>query len=446
MSSGVRNSIGQLNAENLLNFLRGHIFVHEEYFAAHKYNRVLSFCDYSNTPLEGTNGGLKYGYFAVEPHMKISKSASYMIVQDECKHNIRRRTAYENQFKTKLYDMHVGDSKETKHITPKALGEMRQQIQLGHSYCSIRLDRSKWLVRTGGDFIETASLYRLPRFLRFRYVTMEERQGFVCTCPFTSMYGLPCRHIAHVIQYYSKTPFFFSHRDVDIRWWTTYANFAAIMEPSNLDHNEQAIREQLRCIRHSLMLTVGNGADILEFVAPMYVHGNETSKAMQGISLNVARANFFTTDLSHPSNYDHDVVEAALVTLQSTYVGIKKTFMLTCDSDDSGGDVQSDDFDDDGDDGYNGRIFAANEEHGRKSDRFLEMRSIFKELMSHLENVDDEYYNRVKEQMEQRVGEAHVYSIERTRSSNKNNGTLISCMPIDNTNTTRKHKRQQTNH
>lgn len=311
MSTGVRNSIGAQNAEKLLNFLRDHIFVHEDYFAANKYNRVRSFCDYSNTPLEGTNGGLKYGYFAVEPHMKISKSASYMIVQDECKHNVRRRTAYDNQFKTKLYDMHVAGSKETKHITPKALGEMRRQIQRGHTYCSIRLDRSKWLVRTGGEFIESANLHRVPRFLRYRYVTLEDSHGFVCTCPFTSMYGLPCRHIAHVIQYYSKTPYFFSHRDVDIRWWTTYANFAAIMEPSNIDDNEQVIREQLWRIRRSLVTSVGNGADILEFIAPMYVHGSETSQKMQDISLDVAKANFFNTDLSHPSNYDNDAVECS---------------------------------------------------------------------------------------------------------------------------------------
>jgi hypothetical protein len=67
-SAHVRNSIGELNASNLLNFLRDHVFVHEDYFAANKYNCIRSFGDYSNTPLEGTNGGLKYGYFAFEPH------------------------------------------------------------------------------------------------------------------------------------------------------------------------------------------------------------------------------------------------------------------------------------------------------------------------------------------------------------------------------------------
>ena len=188
MSSHVKNCIGEANASNLLNFLRDHVFVHENYFAAYRYNYYRSFCDYSNTPLEGTNGGLKYGDFAVLPNMKISKSASFMICQDECKHNNRKRAAHENQFKTKLYNLHIDGNNETKRIVPKALGEMQQQIERGHSLCSLRLDASTWIVRTGA--VETKELRILPQFLRFRYVRKDNDGGFTCTCPFTTMYGI----------------------------------------------------------------------------------------------------------------------------------------------------------------------------------------------------------------------------------------------------------------
>lgn len=60
-SVGVLAAIGQTNVNHILNFLRDHIFVHEEFFAAYRYNQHRTFLDYSNTPLEGTNGGLKYG-------------------------------------------------------------------------------------------------------------------------------------------------------------------------------------------------------------------------------------------------------------------------------------------------------------------------------------------------------------------------------------------------
>ena len=59
-SNHVADKVGNNNADGILNFLRGHVFTHEEFFAAYKYNNTHYFCDYSNTPLEGTNGGSKY--------------------------------------------------------------------------------------------------------------------------------------------------------------------------------------------------------------------------------------------------------------------------------------------------------------------------------------------------------------------------------------------------
>lgn len=436
--------------------------MHEEFFAAYKYNFLRSFCDYSNTPLEGTNGGLKYGYFAVEPHMKISKSASYMICQDEYKHDIRKRTAYNNQFKTKLYDICFNDNKETKHITPKALGEMRRQIHQAHSYCSIRVNCSTWIVRDGREPLRTASLRLVPQFLRFRCVKKDIGRGFICTCPFTSMYGIPCRHVAHVLQYYCKSCYVFSHHDVDVRWWTTYANFVAIMEPSTSDNGEGTIREKLQRIRRSVELKIGDTADLSDFVDPTYKHGDLTSESMKGLPFDVANTNLFPDQMSHPTNYNHLEVEIALEFLRNTHGGIKKTFTLRCDSDDDGdndggdgGDVMLCDGADDDDTNdrrsdvnttlfnYSTRTVAADEEVGKKSDRYMEMKSIFKQLMSHLEDVDDEYYNRVKKQSEHQVTEAHEYVIRKTRSYNKNQSTLLSCLPINDGNTTRKHKRQE---
>ena len=115
-SEHVRGLIGRNNVGGILNFLRGHVFVHEEYFASYKYNRHRSFLEYSNTPLEGTNGGLKYGYFAVQPHMKISTSASYMICQDELRHTEQKRNAHNNSCNTKLHNLNVEGSKETIRI------------------------------------------------------------------------------------------------------------------------------------------------------------------------------------------------------------------------------------------------------------------------------------------------------------------------------------------
>ena len=86
-SKHVADKIGNNNADGILNFLRGHVFTHEEFFAAYKYNNTHYFCDYSNTPLEGTNGGLKY------------------YNQDENKYVNKTRMSYSNFSKTKWYGL-----------------------------------------------------------------------------------------------------------------------------------------------------------------------------------------------------------------------------------------------------------------------------------------------------------------------------------------------------
>ena len=449
-SGNVKNSIGELNAANILNFLRDHVFVHEDFFAACHYNMVRSFCDYSNTPLEGTNGGLKYGYFAVEPHMKISKSASYMITQDEVKHDIRRRTAYNNQFKAKVYEVHLSDSKETKNITPKALGEMRQQIRQADFYCSIRIDSSTWLVRNGR---ESADVLRLvPRFLRFRRVKKDNGRGFVCTCPFTSMYGIPCRHVAHVLQFYCTTPYTYSHRDVDVRWWTTYSNFVAIMEPSTMTQQQERIREQLLLIRRSVDVTVGKQADVANYIGPTYVHGNQTSESMKGISFEVARTNLFSDGLSHPTTYKQSDVELALAFLRNSHGGIKKTFELQCESDDDYGnsfqlyDDGNDDDDDynDANDTFTNRCLTSEQEgRSKPANRYERLLSVNKELGSLIEDCDEEVFITVLKRAEDSVAQVRANIIHRQKKSNDPNEILCSVNPSLVTNRIRKHRRQQ---
>ena len=75
-----------------------------------------------------TNGGLKYGYFAVKSNMTISKSTSNIIRQDESKSSETVRLAHNHFSKTKLYDLHREGIAEANKVVPNALGEMKEQI------------------------------------------------------------------------------------------------------------------------------------------------------------------------------------------------------------------------------------------------------------------------------------------------------------------------------
>jgi hypothetical protein len=73
-----------------------------------------------------------------------------------------------------------------------------------------------------------------------------------------------------------------------------------------------------------VILKIGHSADMIDFVAPSYVHGSLTSELMKRISFDVARADLFRDNLACLVNYNHDAVDTALTFLQNTHGGVKK--------------------------------------------------------------------------------------------------------------------------
>jgi hypothetical protein len=492
----------------ILSFLRGHVFVHEDYFASHKYNRHRCLRDYSNTPLEGTNGGLKYGYFAVQPHMKISTSASYMICQDEHRHAEQKRTAHVNSCNTRLYNLHVKGSKETTRIVPKAVGEMQRQIELADTYFSLQTDDSAWLVRTGkGDGINVETRL-IPIFRRVRKVKRFDHGGFECTCTYTPMYGIPCRHIAHVIQCYCTEEYLFNHHDVDVRWWTAYADFVVLKSPSSLNHAELEIRERLLETKRTFKLRIGREAKMKKFQVETIVYGPGVEMdSLASLPMGSAKEMFFDV-ASYPRNYNQEQVDHAVFHLNNTYGGIKMIYggenedvsnmdNASGDNGDDGGDNDDNGGDDDddngGDDDYDGgdddigggndnvgdnynngdigdsddntgividdcgdksmpsvgidfsrRNVAEQENGGAAGPRYLEMLGTIKELFSFMENCDDDFYAKYKEEIEDQVCRARRNVISHRKK--KDQGMLISCKPTNIKNTERKHRKQHVNY
>lgn len=485
--------IGRTNVGHILNFLRGHIFVHEDHFASYIYNRHRTLLEYSNTPLEGTNGGLKYGYFAVQPHMKISTSASYMICQDEYRHTEQKRTAHVNSCNTKLYNLDVEGSKEANRIVPKALGEMQKQIALGHMYCSLRMDSTTWLVRIGKDETIDLTTRMIPVFRRIRKVQRMDPGGFRCSCPFSSTFGIPCRHVAHVLRCYSSELYLFDHHDVDVRWWATYADFVASKTPSSLNDKEMEIKERLLDIRQNFKLEIGRKAKTEAFHMKKFVCGQDVSTSLNGMSLATATQNIFSDVVSYPCNYSRNHVDQAVVALKNTYGGINMTYCRSDDFDgddidDSGGvDIDHDDIsggniddgngddndgggalDDGGDDGYidsntlgigaidnvnaiddatmidyADRIVTRPEARYNTGPRYTEMQNPIKELFSFIENCDAEFYDQYKKDFEETLCRARRNVISQQKRKDQLKGSILSCMPTNVKNTERKHKKQR---
>ena len=454
-SNGTSVDIGRENCGHILNFLRGHVFVHEEYFASNKYNRHRSLLEYSNTPLEGTNGGLKYGYFAVQPHMKISTSASYMICQDEYRHTEQKRTAHINSCNVRLYNLNVKGSKETNRIVPKAVGEMQKQIDLADTYCSRRIDNTTWLVRTGNNEAIDPTKILIPRFRRVRKVQRMVHGAFECSCPFTTMYGIPCRHVIHVLQHFSLEVYSFNHHDVDVRWWTTYADFVAVKTPSSLTDAEAEIKARLQHTRQHFKLKIGKEAKIEDFGTKAFALGENLSEAL--LQIVTQELSSLTDVASHPCNYDHDKVDKAVFHLNNMYGGVKVMYGGDGDdNDDIGNNDSNNGCDDDNTLGicgmdddqcslidYTNRVVTVAEGRPAGGPRFLEMKNPIKELFSFLENCDEEHYANYKQEVEDQVSRARRNIISHQKSKDTAKGNMISCMPTNKLNTERKHRKQQ---
>ena len=74
---------------------------------------------------------------------------------------------------------------------------------------------------------------------------------------------------------------------------------------------------------------------------------DDAIRSMKGISLEVAKTDLISVDLSYPTTYKQTDVELALAFLRNTHDGIEKTFELLCETDDDGNSFQQYGDDDD---------------------------------------------------------------------------------------------------
>jgi hypothetical protein len=444
--------IGRANADGIVTFLRDHVFKHEDRFAANVYNSCRSLGDYSNTPLEGTNGGLKYCNFAVKPNMPISKSASYMICQDESKHNEKIRTAYNNFSKTRLYGFEGDAGKATKRIVPGALGEMANQIDLASSLCSIRSDDASWMVRIAKESNNISSSELIPRFYRTRKIQRDEFGGFHCSCPYTNMYGIPCRHVVHVVQSYCSEAYYFSHHDVDIRWWTPYSFLVALKDPLSLDEEERAIKAELIRLRLCRKLCIGRDVVLEPFHGEVYVCGSKViNSELTRLSVEEATARLFVEeDVSYPVNYERHLVDSALMSVNEGYNGLKMMYSLSYKDD---GNIH-DDWDTNTMVGNSGSIELTTDFSSRvierpmlKIDHHQVMKSVYKSLWDAFENCTDEFFHMMKEECEAASREMMIrvqqHIVQNSGKVNISNGGTVSCRPTNVVNVPKEHKKQK---
>jgi SWIM zinc finger len=270
----------------ILDFLRNHVFPLEDYFAAHHFRDIRCFDEYSNTPLEGTNGGLKYCENAVLPSMGMDKAAVTIIGQDQTKGDSTKRKASTAFHKTPVYT----DTETSRHITQVAECTLQGQLGQAKNYASLRTDEMTWLVtRSALRAANDLGSLLPPMFDRMRRVTLDNKGVLDCDCGYTKRNGIPCRHIAHVAYKYSPDDYKgFTYQDTSMRWYTSFAKFVAVDDSSDLDEHSLNLRTKLTTIRETQGANHPKAPILASTLTPIYNFGSGSSARFKDYTLELS--------------------------------------------------------------------------------------------------------------------------------------------------------------
>ena len=130
-------------SNNISTFVRQHVTTHENYFLFCHRNSVRHYGEYSNTPLEGTNFGIKHASISTHPGLSMDNSMVILSVQSDkhvCKTN--GKVIQANKRNCVNY-------KETVHrrLTLMASSMLSNLVTHSSKYDSIRINTNEWLVR-----------------------------------------------------------------------------------------------------------------------------------------------------------------------------------------------------------------------------------------------------------------------------------------------------------
>jgi hypothetical protein len=298
-------------------FLRRHVLHIEDYFASHYYRNVRCFDEYSNTPLEGTNNGVKHCTHGVSGNMPLRIASVNMVQQDADKLLSKKMSLHAELHKYRLCNL---NEKGGSLITKNAFGQLKTQVEEGQNYASVRTGQTTWnIIRSTDRTKETI----LPVFERKRLVTWNAEGLLSCDCGYTKRWGMPCRHIAHVVEFYSnEKKCRFTHHDVDIRWWTIHAQLMVAMDANSMEPKEQEIRRNLGRIRELQQKQqypiVHN---LCNFHGVEFNHGKNSNIRFKNMSVDSA-VNIFNTSKSMVLNYVEKNTCTGIVGLKNTvYLG-----------------------------------------------------------------------------------------------------------------------------
>lgn len=285
-SESTVESIGSQSSADIVTFLRRHVLHIEDHFASFHYHNIRCFDEYSNTPLEGTNNGLKHCTHGVRGNMPLRIASVNMVQQDTDKLQRKKMSLHADMHKHRLCDLYEEGGSL---IVKNAFGQLKKQVKEGHNYASVRTGQTTWIVMRSTDRVANV----LPVFERKRSVTWDVDRSVSCDCGYTNRWGIPCRHIAHVVEFYSNNKICcFTHHDVDIRWWTIHASIMIESDAKTMEPQEKNIRKNIEQICEFQRRKYPIVDNLCEFHGVEFKVGKNSNDRFKNMNLDLAIETF----------------------------------------------------------------------------------------------------------------------------------------------------------
>ena len=222
-SEDVLNDVGEEFVEKVKKFVKENIEPHQNHFLFYMRKDIRQFEEYSNSPHEGTNNGLKVGANCSLPNMLLDNASKRLSDQGTMKYEQFMAQTIKEQYKIKPWN----PMKCATHLIDRAAALLYQQWEVRDCYYRCRVNENTW-------YLIYKEELRKPRkniepIYQDVHILTVVKNILYCSCYFFNRIGLPCRHMYNLLQDSPKytEP---SHHEVSVRWWSPYAKHAFPIE------------------------------------------------------------------------------------------------------------------------------------------------------------------------------------------------------------------------
>jgi hypothetical protein len=246
--------------------------------------------------------------------MPLRVASVNMVQQDNDKLRSKKISLHADLHKHRTCNL--GDQ-DGSFIVKNAYGQLKVQIKEGQNYASLRTGPTTWKVIRSTDRQLTTLL---PIFERTRIIKWNDNGLLQCNCGYIERWGMPCRHMAHVVIMYSHDEnCSFTHHDVDIRWWTV--NAMLVFDADSTNQFAQDIQFNLQRIGLLQQRQYPMVDKIKDFCGVDYRYGSNSNDRFRSLNVVDAIALFSFTN-SRILNYSDTNVNTNCIGITNTiYLG-----------------------------------------------------------------------------------------------------------------------------